>query len=209
MIASVRGEVTAVDLDHAVVEVGGVGLAVHATPATLATLRRGGQARLATALVVREDSLTLYGFADAEARELFTLLQTVSGVGPRLALAMLAVLEPDTLRAALAGGDIATLVQVPGIGRKGAERLVIELRDKVTATSVVTAQPGAPAAGAPAATVVRSQVTEALVGLGFAVRAAEQAVDAVLAEAGAADGAGHTDTPKVLRSALARLGRTR
>ena len=83
MIASVRGEVTAIDLDHAVVEVGGVGLAVRATPATLAALRRGEQASLATALVVREDSLTLYGFADADARELFTLLQTVSGVGPR------------------------------------------------------------------------------------------------------------------------------
>ena len=107
MIASVRGEVTAIDLDHAVVEVGGVGLAVRATPATLAALRRGEQASLATALVVREDSLTLYGFADADARELFTLLQTVSGVGPRLAMAMLAVLEPDTLRTALAGGDVA------------------------------------------------------------------------------------------------------
>ena len=211
MIASVRGEVTAIDLDHAVVEVGGVGLAVHATPATLATLRRGEQARLATALVVREDSLTLYGFADAAAKELFTLLQTVSGVGPRLALAMLAVLEPDTLRTALAGGDVATLTRVPGIGRKGAERLVVELRDKVTAVRAVTARPGTPAVAAPAATQVRNQVTEALVGLGFAARAAEQAVDAVLAEIGAADGTGdgHPDTPKVLRSALARLGRTK
>ena len=136
MISSVRGPVLTIGLDHAVVEVGGVGLAVRATPATLATLatlRRGEEAKLATALVVREDSLTLYGFTDTETSELFGLLQTVSGVGPRLALATLAVLEPDALRAALADGDVKTLTRVPGIGRKGAERLVIELRDKVDA----------------------------------------------------------------------------
>jgi Holliday junction DNA helicase RuvA len=221
VIASVRGEVTAVDLDHAVVEVGGVGLAVRATPATLAALRRGEQASLATALVVREDSLTLYGFADAEARELFTLLQTVSGVGPRLAMAMLAVLEPDTLRTALAGGDVAVLTQVPGIGRKGAERLVIELRDKVTAPR---GAPGPAAATAAPGGRLRDQVVEALVGLGFAARAAEQAVDAVLTagpaaagpapgDAGAgskvAAGSVAADTAMVLRSALARLGRGR
>ena len=105
MIAAVRGEVLEIGLDHAVVDVGGVGLAVHATPATLARLRRGEQARLATSLLVREDSLTLFGFADADERELFTLLQTVSGVGPRLALATLAVLDPDALRRARAAGD--------------------------------------------------------------------------------------------------------
>jgi holliday junction DNA helicase RuvA len=201
VIASVRGQVTAVDLDHAVVEVGGVGLAVRATPATLATLRRGEPATLATVLVVREDSLTLYGFADADAKELFTLLQTVSGVGPRLALAMLAVLDPDALRTALADGDVATLTRVPGIGRKGAERLVIELRDKITPV----AKPATgPAVAAPATGHVRGQVTEALVGLGFTAKVAEQAVDAVLAENG-----GEADTPRVLRGALARLGRNR
>ena len=210
MIASVRGEVTAVGLDHAVVEVGGVGLAVRATPATLATLHRGEQASLATALVVREDSLTLYGFADAAARELFALLQTVSGVGPRLAMAMLAVLEPDTLRAALADGDLAVLTQVPGIGRKGAERLVIELRDKVTASRA--AAPGLPLVPTAPGMRVRGQVTEALVGLGFAAKAAEQAVDAVLADGSVlADGAepADGDIPRVLRSALSTLGRKR
>lgn len=200
MIASVRGEVLAVELDHAVVEVGGVGLAVHAVPTTLATLRRGDHARLATSLVVREDSLTLYGFADGAARELFVLLQTVSGVGPRLALAMLAVLEPDTLRTALAEGDLTVLTRVPGIGRKGAERLVVELRDKVGVRT--------PAASGPAASggsAVRTQVTEALAGLGFTARQAEQAVEAVLAEADRET----TDTSQVLRSALTRLGRNR
>lgn len=199
MIASVRGEVLGIELDHAVVEVGGVGLAVHATPGTLAGLRRGEQARLATALVVREDSLTLFGFADREERELFTLLQTVSGVGPRLALATLAVLDPDTLRRALADGDVAVLTRVPGVGRKGAERLVVELRDKVVAPSVA-----APAAALPAsADPCRDQVVEALVGLGFTARPAEQAVDAVLAEQGGADAS------VLLRAALGRLGRAR
>jgi Holliday junction DNA helicase RuvA len=202
MIASVRGQVISVELDHAVVEVGGVGLAVHAAPATLATLRRGEQARLATSLVVREDSLTLYGFADTAARELFVLLQTVSGVGPRLALAMLAVLDPDTLRSALAGGDLAVLTRVPGIGRKGAERLILELRDKVSA---LAAAPGASGPGAHGGGAVRTQVTEALVGLGFAARQAEQVVDAVLAEADSAP----KQTSEVLRSALTRLGRNR
>ena len=197
MIASVRGEVLSIGLDHAVIEVGGVGLTVQAVPATLAALRPGEQARLATALVVRDDSLTLYGFADAEARELFMLLQTVSGVGPRLALAMLAVLEPDVLRTALAKGDLALLTRVPGIGRKGAERLVVELRDRVTAPAPPTATTAA------AVTALPTQVTDALVGLGFATRQAEQAVAAVLADGDA------QDTAAVLREALRRLGRNR
>jgi Holliday junction DNA helicase RuvA len=196
MIASVRGRVTAVSPDGAVVEVGGVGLAVHATPSTLATLRRGEEARMHTALVVREDSLTLYGFADVDARELFGLLQTVSGVGPRLAMAMLAVLEPDKLRTALGEGNTAVLTQVPGIGKKGAERLVIELRDKVGAVATGEGGVAGHAAGA-----VRESVTEALVGLGFPAKQADQAVDRVLAE----DGSG--DTSSLLRRALATLGR--
>jgi Holliday junction DNA helicase RuvA len=197
VIASVRGTVTEIGLDHAVIEVGGVGLEVRTTPGTLAALRRGDEAKLATTLVVREDSLTLFGFADHQARQLFGLLLTVSGIGPRLALATLAVLEPDALRAALADGNLTALTQVPGIGRKGAERLVIELRDKVGTL---------PGAAHHADTVpgdVRSSVVEALLGLGFPVRQAEQTVDAVLAENGVSDTAG------VLRKALTTLGRKR
>lgn len=203
MISSVRGPVLAIGLDHAVVEVGGVGLAVHATPATLATLRRGEQAQLATALIVREDSLTLYGFADTETSDLFGLLQTVTGVGPRLALATLAVLEPDALRQALADGDLKALTRVPGIGRKGAERLVVELRDKVTAAPVAAHQTN----GAPTSARVsgRDHVVEALVGLGFAAKQAEQTVDAVFAES---NGNG-VDTSAALRAALNRLGKSR
>ncbi|PRW65146.1 Holliday junction branch migration protein RuvA [Actinopolyspora mortivallis] len=214
MIASVRGEVLSVGLDHAVVEVGGVGMAVHATPATLGGLRQGEQARLATSLVVREDSLTLYGFADARARDLFTMLQTASGVGPRLALAALAVLEPDQLRTALAEGDIGVLTRVPGIGRKNAERLTLELRDKVNAlpspdgtaefeASVTSAATGT-AGPSPTTARLRSEVSEALVGLGFSVKQAEQSVNTVLAEAGEHP----PDTSTLLRRALAALGPT-
>jgi Holliday junction DNA helicase RuvA len=201
MISSVRGEVLEIGLDHAVVEVGGVGLAVQATPGTLLRLRRGEQGRLATALVVREDSLTLFGFADEEERELFGLLQTVSGIGPRIALATLAVLSPDALRRALVDGDIAMLTRVPGIGRKGAERLALELRDKVLAPAASPATLPAGAGGAAnGANPRRDQVVEALVGLGFAGKPAEQAVDAVLA------GDGTSDASALLRAALTRLG---
>lgn len=199
MISRVRGQVLSIGLDHAVVEVGGVGLAVRATPATLATMRSGTEAVLATALVVREDSLTLFGFADAEARDLFGLLQTVSGIGPRIAMATLAVLDPAQLRAALADGNIAVLTQVPGIGRKGAERLVIELRDKVGALPAAAAESVVSGTGN-----VRGSVVDALVGLGFPAKQAEQAVDGALA------GNGHgVDRSAVLRTALATLGSKR
>ena len=218
MIAAVRGTVLEIGLDHAVIDVGGIGFEVRTTPATLATLRRGEEAKLATTLVVREDSLTLFGFADNAAKELFGLLQTVSGIGPRLALATLAVLEPDALRAAIADGNITTLTRVPGIGRKGAERLIIELRDKVGAlpgTSPVT--DGVSGIPAPGSHAVRTAVVEALEGLGFASRQAEAAVDGVLAEiheavngASTSTGNGSTaDTSTVLRRALATLGSKR
>jgi Holliday junction DNA helicase RuvA len=131
MIASVRGEVLDIALDHVVIEACGVGYKVMATPSTLATLRRGSEARLITAMIVREDSQTLYGFADTEARDLFLTLLGVSGVGPKIALATLAVYDAPSLRQALADGDVTALTRVPGIGKRGAERLVLELRDKI------------------------------------------------------------------------------
>ena len=202
MIASVRGTVTAVTLDQVVIEVGGVGLAVRATPSTLAGLRRGEQVRLATTLVVREDSLTLFGFASDAAKELFELVQSVSGVGPKIALALIAVLEPDELRRALASGDYATLTRAPGIGRKGAERLVLELRDKVgvVAGGVVT--------GPMAAAAWRPKLAEALVGLGFTVKQADDAIATLAADTddpAVADG----DVGVLLRRALGLLGRHR
>jgi len=196
VISSVRGEVLAVALDHAVLEVGGVGLAVYATPSTLAGLRTGTEGRLFTALIVREDSLTLYGFGDAESRALFGLLLTVSGVGPRLAMATLAVLEPDALRGALSEGNLTALTRVPGIGKRGAERMVVELRDKVHASGPATSS-------GVSGNAVRDQVLEALVGLGFPTKQAEQAIDEVLAKSPAAA------TDVALRTALNSLGRSR
>ena len=130
MISSVRGEVLEVALDHVVIEAAGIGYRVNATPSTLATLRQGSEVRLVTAMIVREDSMTLYGFADADTRDLFLTLLSVSGVGPRLAMATLAVHDAAAVRQALADSDVAALTRVPGIGKRGAERMVLELRDR-------------------------------------------------------------------------------
>ena len=205
MIASVRGRVGAVRLDSVVVEVGGVGLLVQATPATLAGLRRGQETELATALVVREDSLTLFGFADGDERDVFETLLQVSGIGPRLALAMLAVHTPDGLRRAVAAEDLTALTRVPGIGRKGAQRLVLELADRLGPPGDGT--PALALAGSgPAGPAWREQVVEALVGLGWAARQANEAVEAVVAD-GAADAAARGEVPAILRAALRHLGR--
>jgi holliday junction DNA helicase RuvA len=213
VIASVRGRVLAVRLDCAVVEVGGVGLLVQATPATLAGLRVGAEADLATSLVVREDSLTLFGFADADEREVFETLQTVSGIGPRLALAMLAVHTPHGLRTAVATQDLTALTRVPGIGRKGAQRIVLELTDRLGVPGALAGDERVDAGPVRlvTATAWRDQVVEALVGLGWSARQAGEAVESVTgpAEAGGipAEAAEQPDVAGVLRSALRHLGR--
>lgn len=198
MIASIRGVVADIGLDRCVVETGGVGVLVHATPAALAGLRRGAEGMLHTELVVREDSLTLYGFDSVEARRLFLTVQTVSGVGPRLALAILATLEPNELVRALGTGDVKALTRVPGVGKRTAERMVLELRDKVGPIAGETADAGAAAATtAPAAT----EVAEALQGLGFSAAEAEKTAAAVLASDPGLDAA------EALRLALKSLGK--
>ena len=201
MIASVRGPVGHVGLDHVVVEVGGVGMLVHTTPATASGCRRGSEASLATSLVVREDSLTLYGFSAPAERDMFEVLQTVSGVGPRLALAMLSVMGPDQLAVALSSGDTKALTTIPGIGAKSAERLVLELRDKVGAVrGGGTAPAGGPSTGAGGREPWRGQVTEALVGLGWSAKQAGDAVERVAASAPA-----DADIAAYLRLALREL----
>jgi Holliday junction DNA helicase RuvA len=202
VIASVHGTVRAVRLDAAVLEVGGVGLLVQATPATLAGLRVGQAATLFTSLVVREDALTLFGFAEDDEREVFEVLQTVSGVGPRLALAMLAVHTPDGLRRAVAGEDLAALKRVPGIGHKGAQRIVLELADRLGAPAPVGVPGGSAAAAAPADR--RDQVVDALVGLGWNQKAAQDAVATVLD--GSEEPVGEAEVAGVLRAALRTLG---
>ena len=209
MISYVSGRVAALGPEQAVVEVGGVGLAVQATPGTIAGLRIGEHATLATSLVVREDSLTLYGFVDDDERTVFELLQTASGVGPRLAQAALAVLSPDALRLAVATEDLVTLTSVPGIGRKGAQRIVLELKDRL----------GAPTGGVatvdvrtPSGSGWEPQVHAALLGLGWSAREADDAVAAVQAQADQSEDAGSPDAADVgslLRAALQTLGRAR
>lgn len=204
MIASVHGLVAALGPDGAVVDVGGVGLAVSCSPATLARLRLGESARLSTSLVVREDSLTLYGFADDDERALFELLQTANGVGPRLAQTILAVHAPREVRRAVATGDLLTLMAVPGIGKKGAERLVLELRDRIGAI----AGPDASPAGAPGVAAIapwRDQLERALAGLGFTGKEAAQALDTIADEVG---GESSPDLSTLLRRGIQLLGRS-
>ena len=204
MIASVRGRVASVSADGAVVEVGGVGLAVVCSPSTLASLRVGDEARLSTSLIVREDSLTLYGFPDDDARSLFDLLQTASGVGPRLAQAVLAVHAPDVVRKAVATGDTATLTRVPGIGKKGAERMVLELRDRI---GPISGHSGDTPMSLPVGRIAwQDQIRQALVGLGWTAGQADQAVSLVAAEL---NGEPAPAVPALLKRAIQLLGRAR
>lgn len=201
MIASLSGRAAHVGLDRLVVEVGGVGMLVHTTPRTAADVRTGQDVTVATTLVVREDSLTLFGFGSPGERDMFETVQTVSGVGPRLALAMLSVLTPDEVSTALRAGDLATLTKIPGVGKKSAERLVLELKDKVGMPSA-PAGAGAASAAPPLGDVRRDQVAEALVGLGWSTK---QATDAVTSVSASADP--DSSVAALLRMALRELGR--
>ncbi len=197
MIAFVRGRVAGLTLSSAVLEVGGVGLEVMCTPGTLAGLRAGQEATLPTSMVVREDSLTLFGFADDDEKQTFELVQTASGVGPKLAQAMVACLSPDDLRRAVATDDVKTLTRVPGVGQKGAQRIILELKDRIGAPTA-----GHVAAAGPADAPWRGQVHQGLVGLGWSTKDADKAVDAVAGEAGETP-----DVAALLRSALRSLSK--
>ena len=200
MIASLRGTVTEIGPDSAVIEVGGVGLRVQCAPDTLAGLAVGRVAAVPTALVVREDSLTLFGFADADERAVFDLLQTATGVGPRLAQAVLAVLRPDDVRRAVLAEDLPVLMKVPGIGRKVAQRLVLELGDRL-GPPVGGAVAPPPRAVGPA---WREPVHAGLVNLGWSVREVDAVLDD-LAESGVVPA--DAEVPDALRAALGRLDR--
>jgi holliday junction DNA helicase RuvA len=212
MIAHVTGTVAALAPDAAVIEVGGVGLQVQCAPGTIAGLRAGEQARVATALVVREDSLTLYGFATDDERNTFELLQTASGVGPRLALAILGVLSPDALRRAVAADDLVALIAVPGIGRKGAQRIVLELAGRLGAPGDIAAVQPAAQVAAGGQSPWRDQVRAGLVSLGWQAREADQAIAVIEPELLAGNGSGPVtdagvDVSVALRAALRVLGR--
>ena len=207
MIAHLNGTVAGVGLDGAVIEVGGVGLRVQCTPDTLATLKPGESARVATSLVEREDSLTLFGFATDDERNVFELLQAASGVGPRLALAMIAVHSPDALRRAVAAEDVKALTMVPGIGNKVAQRIILELKDRLGAPS--DSGPGLGAAPSRrTAPSWRDQVMTGLVNLGWSARDAEAAVAAVEADAAGTGADGEQpDVATALRAALRKLSK--
>ncbi len=195
MISSLRGRVTHVGLNSAVIDVNGFGMQVQATPQTLAALRPGEQADVATALIVREDSMTLFGFEDADQREVFETLLAVSGVGPRLALAVLAVHAPQAIRVAAAAGDDKAFSKVPGIGPKGARRIVLELAGKLVPLDTVPA-PSGPA--------WQGQVLTAMMGLGWSEKDAAAAIDAAVADAPEIAATG--DVGQILKTTLRRLG---
>jgi holliday junction DNA helicase RuvA len=205
MIAFVAGRIAGLTLTSAVIEVGGVGLEVICTPGTLATLRVGEPATLPTSMVVREESLTLFGFLDEDEKSLFELLQTASGVGPKLAQAMLAVHSPDDLRRAVTTEDVKTLTTVPGIGQKGAQRIILELKDRIGVPTGSLAAGSRPAAAPHDAW--RAQVHAGLVGLGWSAKEADKAVEAVADQAAAAADGGQPDVAALLRAALRTLSK--
>jgi Holliday junction DNA helicase RuvA len=200
VIAFVRGTVAQVGLSSVVIDVGGVGLELNCAPGTLATLREGATATLPTSMVVREDSLTVFGFLDEDEKTVFEMLQTASGVGPKLAQAMLAVHSPDDLRRAVTREDVRVLTQVPGIGQKGAQRIILELKDRI---GPPTGGAATPSTGVPAEPAWRVQVRDGLVGLGWSAKEADRAIDLV-----APQESGEVDVGAVLRSALRTLSRT-
>ena len=192
MISSLRGPVLEIRLDSLVIGVGGVGMTVMCSPDTISQARIDQEITLFTSLIVREDSLTLFGFANSENREMFEVVQGVSGFGPKLAFTILSSLPADELRTAIGNEDVARLKQTPGVGAKGAQRLVLELKDRI----------GAPSSGAKRSSSKEAQwqiqVEQGLLGLGWSPRDAQRAITAVIEE-------GVTDsqaTPELLRRAL-------
>ena len=174
MISLLSGNVRSIQSDRLVVEVGGFGLTVLVTPATTTQVNLGSQIQLFTSLVVREDSLTLFGFVNEESRSLFELVQTVSGIGPKVALSILGALTPEDLGRAIAQEDIAAIEKVPGIGRKGAQRLILELKGKLSDLSHAQLYKGHQPAW-------REQLSSALVSLGFSPKESDGAISNVVA----------------------------
>ena len=197
MISLLRGIVASVGLDHIDIVVGGIGFRVHVTPAFAQAAPRDEEITVYTSMIVREDSMTLYGFESADERDVFTKLLSVSGIGPKIALAALAVLRPDDLRRAVRDQDLATLQRIPGVGKKSAQRMALEIGDKL---GTPAALPGVDAAPAPAPSedAVASEVSAALVGLGWSEAQAAKAIEKLA-------GSG-LDASDMLRAALVSLG---
>lgn len=202
MIAHVRGEVASAGGDWLVVDVGPIGLRITCTPSVALSHRVGDHVFLHTSLVVREDSWTTYGFETEEERAVFESVQTVTGIGPRIALAVLATLSPEQLRLAIEAEDLATLTSVSGIGRKGAQRIVLELKGVLVSTS---APSGARVGGSPSWT---ASVSSGLTSLGWSAREAEAAVASVSERLGDLTDPQNPDVGVLLKAALASLDRS-
>ena len=196
MITHLSGTIEEVRLDKATIEVAGVGYTFFATPATLSTLEVGKQVKILTHLVVREDAWLLFGFAGRDERDIFSTLITISGIGPKLALAALAVFTPDELRAVVSQGDLAALTQIPGVGKKSAQRILVEIGDKLgePAGEQTEASGGIGSAG-------REEVCHALEQLGWRTPLAQKAVKE------AAEANPKAQVPELLRAALQLLGK--
>jgi Holliday junction DNA helicase RuvA len=173
MIAQLTGTVRHLTTEKVVVEVGGVGYSLSITPVTSSKITMGSVLTISTTLVVREDSMTLFGFLDSNERDLYETLQTVTGIGPKVALAITGALTPDDLARAIASEDIAAIEKVPGIGRKGAQRLILELKGKLVSD--------APQSPRTANSPVRDQLLAALTGLGFSAKESDIAINSTFA----------------------------
>ncbi|GAB3650784.1 Holliday junction branch migration protein RuvA [Glycomyces tarimensis] len=197
MIAQLTGSVASVGESYAVIDVGGVGYAVHAGAHTLANLKVGSQVVLHVSTIVREDSITLHGFNSPTERDLFELLQTAQKIGPRIARDAIEALRPDVIRHAIATGDTATLSRIPGVGKKSAERIVLDLADKIGPVD-----PGLPKQGGSRPGGWRSQVSQGLQALGWSAKDAETAIEKL-----DADGVDGADVPTLLKQAIRLLGK--
>lgn len=193
MIAQLAGQIVHTGLDDVIIMAGSVGYRVLVAPSLAQELSDGSELTLHTSLVVREDSMTLYGFREMDERVIFEKLQSVSGIGPRTALAALSVLTPDDLRRAVSTKDLATLQKIPGVGKKSAERMALEIGDKLGQVAALPGQPAPVASGA-----VESEVKAALVQLGYTEAMADKALDSL-----GGQGLGASD---LLRAALVKLG---
>ena len=194
MIASLTGSVQSIGTSSIVIDVGGVGYLVFANSRVLAGAQIGATITVATTLVVREDALTLYGFESMQSREFFELLQSVSGIGPKVAQSALAVYDPAELTQAIAHEDAASLERIPGLGKKGAQRVVLELKDKVAGFASTSAK------ATRSAQPWRDQLLLALVGLGFTARDANARIDLVAHDV---NDPASTPLSDLLRAALA------
>ena len=194
MIAQIHGQVLETRLDSLVVSIGGVGLSVMCSPDTIAGAQVGKTIALHTSLVVREDSLTLFGFTSAQSRELFELIQSVSGFGPRLAFTIISTMEPEALRDAIASEDVGRLTKTPGVGTKGASRLILELKDRIGVSKL---------SGQTTGDAWQTQVEQALIGLGWSAKDAQSAVLTVSTNYDATT----SSIPELLKFALQELGK--